>query len=259
MTKRTLVCTFNLDADEVGNKSDIATWLEVALGRSVPMGLDVTVWDSPADFIADHGWNHWTGDALPPVTKDRIDYRMRNGETVIDHQPSGLDWRHQGFDSDIVAWRPTDPTKRQLALAAAAAERPISLAAALVDIVGKMPPEKPEEEDYDDTEAAYNNGMEVALWDTAQIALAALYNAGLTTQQPYALQEATCRAAWLAAGYLIDEEAEKAGEWAFYFVDTLDDDDLNHDPRAIQKGDEWRVYFEDAFMACADCAIEVGK
>jgi hypothetical protein len=46
--------------------------------------------------------------------------------------------------------------------------------AALEEIIDKAPDDVPEEEDYDDTESAYNNGIEVGTNDCANIARRAL-------------------------------------------------------------------------------------
>lgn len=51
------------------------------------------------------------------------------------------------------------------------------LRAALQRIADNGPKTEPEEEDYDDTESAYGNGMDVAAWEAATIARTALRNA----------------------------------------------------------------------------------
>ena len=59
------------------------------------------------------------------------------------------------------------------ALAHFAAESALQRAA-LRTIVDEGPDEAPEMEDYDDTESAYSNGMDVASWGAAQVARRAL-------------------------------------------------------------------------------------
>lgn len=49
-----------------------------------------------------------------------------------------------------------------------------ALIMALESIGGRGSSVEPEEEDYDDMESAYNNGLDVAYWDCAQIARKAL-------------------------------------------------------------------------------------
>lgn len=48
--------------------------------------------------------------------------------------------------------------------------------AALRKIAEMGPQDEPEEEDYDDTESAYGNGCDVAAWEAAKIARAAISN-----------------------------------------------------------------------------------
>lgn len=45
---------------------------------------------------------------------------------------------------------------------------------ALKTIAALGPDDQPEEEDYDDTESAYNNGQDCAYWHAAQLAKSAL-------------------------------------------------------------------------------------
>lgn len=44
-------------------------------------------------------------------------------------------------------------------------------------IMSYAPTSEPEEENYDDTESAYNNGQEVAWWQAKSIAAVALHQA----------------------------------------------------------------------------------
>ena len=54
------------------------------------------------------------------------------------------------------------------------AQRLVELELAMYRIASSAPQTEPIEEDYDDTESAYSNGMDVGAWTIAQIAVAAL-------------------------------------------------------------------------------------
>lgn len=55
---------------------------------------------------------------------------------------------------------------------------------ALRRIMDEAPKSEPEEEDYDDTESAYNNGNDVAWWEAKSIAAVALRKAGIEAAEP---------------------------------------------------------------------------
>lgn len=51
------------------------------------------------------------------------------------------------------------------------------LLATMKAIIAEAPDEEPDEEDYDDTESAFNQGLDVQAWDTAQRLRAAVAKA----------------------------------------------------------------------------------
>ncbi|ABM97097.1 hypothetical protein [Methylibium petroleiphilum] len=65
----------------------------------------------------------------------------------------------------------------------ALASRVAVLENALKTIIAQAPQTAPTEEDYDDTESAYNNGMDVGSWEQAQRASAALNGTGTATER----------------------------------------------------------------------------
>lgn len=59
---RNVIVSLSLADHEVGEVSDIATWLDVLLSRSLGRTVTSTVWASPDAFIADNTWTY--GDTI---------------------------------------------------------------------------------------------------------------------------------------------------------------------------------------------------
>ncbi|WP_293862407.1 hypothetical protein [uncultured Alsobacter sp.] len=90
--------------------------------------------------------------------------------------------------------------------------------------------------------------------------LEALKASGVTV--PYPAPDEDERAECAERGVLFDDAGAAAGEWPWYVIDPEMDalerawhpadsevTATGHDPRAVQRGDEWRIYFETATEA----------